>query len=220
MNNGADGGTRGTTPQNGNTSMENTSSRQSGMRLYGGEHQRLYINADERAHFRAAAEAAPLPIQTFSLTILYTGCRISEALALTGTAIQPENQVITFATLKRRRSGVYREVPVPPYLIEALVRHQDSARRSDNVRLWQHLGNPINRSTGYRWVKSVMHQADIFGARACPKGLRHGFAVHALHCGVPLNLVQRWLGHSSMTTTAIYANAVGPEELSIAGRMW
>jgi integrase len=35
-----------------------------------------------------------------------------------------------------------------------------------------------------------------------------------------LNLVQRWLGHSSMTTTAIYLQAIGDEERTIAARMW
>ena len=38
--------------------------------------------------------------------------------------------------------------------------------------------------------------------------------------GVPLNLVQRWLGHASMATTAIYLDALGEEEREIAARMW
>jgi integrase len=37
---------------------------------------------------------------------------------------------------------------------------------------------------------------------------------------VPLNLVQRWLGHASLTTTAIYLDALGDEEREIAARMW
>jgi integrase len=38
--------------------------------------------------------------------------------------------------------------------------------------------------------------------------------------GISLNMVQKWLGHSALTTTAIYANAVGEEEQEIASRMW
>jgi integrase/recombinase XerD len=38
--------------------------------------------------------------------------------------------------------------------------------------------------------------------------------------GIPLNLVQRWLGHAQLSTTAIYADAVGPEEHAIAAKMW
>ena len=42
----------------------------------------------------------------------------------------------------------------------------------------------------------------------------------AVFAGIPLNLVQKWLGHAQLTTTAIYANAVGAEEKTIAQRMW
>jgi site-specific recombinase XerD len=38
--------------------------------------------------------------------------------------------------------------------------------------------------------------------------------------GIPLNMVQKWLGHAQLSTTAIYADAVGAEEQSIAARMW
>jgi integrase/recombinase XerD len=33
-------------------------------------------------------------------------------------------------------------------------------------------------------------------------------------------MVPKWLGHSQMETTAIYANAVGEEQQTIAARMW
>ena len=46
------------------------------------------------------------------------------------------------------------------------------------------------------------------GPHACPKGLRHGFGVQAVSRGIALNMVQKWLGHAQLTTTAIYANAV------------
>ena len=34
----------------------------------------------------------------------------------------------------------------------------------------------------------------------------------AMSCGIAPNMVQKWLGHTQLTTTAIYANAVGEEE--------
>jgi site-specific recombinase XerD len=55
---------------------------------------------------------------------------------------------------------------------------------------------------------------------ASRKGLRHGFGVTAVSKSIALNMVQKWLGHSQLTTMAIYANAVGEEEQSIASRMW
>jgi site-specific recombinase XerD len=35
-----------------------------------------------------------------------------------------------------------------------------------------------------------------------------------------MNLVQRWLGHARISTTAIYADASGPEEQALAARYW
>lgn len=58
------------------------------------------------------------------------------------------------------------------------------------------------------------------GPHRVPKGLRHGYAIHALNKGVQLNFVSKWLGHSKMDTTAIYANAMGEEQQAIAAHMW
>ena len=60
----------------------------------------------------------------------------------------------------------------------------------------------------------------LLGAHAVPKGLQHGFGVAAVSAGIPLNLVQKWLRHAQLSTTAIYADAVGGEEQDIARRMW
>jgi integrase/recombinase XerD len=44
--------------------------------------------------------------------------------------------------------------------------------------------------------------------------------VAAVSAGIPLNLIQKWLGHAQLSATAIYANALGTEEKDIARRMW
>lgn len=55
---------------------------------------------------------------------------------------------------------------------------------------------------------------------ACPRGLRHSFGVGTLQAGVPITLLQRWLVHARLSTTEIYANVIGPEEISFATRFW
>ncbi len=75
--------------------------------------------------------------------------------------------------------------------------------------------------TGWRAVHAVMQAAGLGGPQASPKGLRHGSRVAAVSAGIPpLNLVQQWLGHARLTTTAIYADAVSAEEKDIARRTW
>lgn len=82
------------------------------------------------------------------------------------------------------------------------------------MRLWN-----WSRSTAWRHVKKVMRIADLHGSSATPKGLRHTFGVAAFNA-VPPHLVQRWLGHASLRTTAIYGDVSGPEERSFAERLW
>jgi site-specific recombinase XerD len=65
-----------------------------------------------------------------------------------------------------------------------------------------------------------MATANIAGACAMPKGLRYAFGVNAFRSNVPPHLVQRWLGHASLETTAIYADVIGPDERGFASRMW
>jgi integrase/recombinase XerD len=40
---------------------------------------------------------------------------------------------------------------------------------------------------------------------------RHTFAVKAIMDNVPLNILQQWLGHSSVFTTSIYTQITGME---------
>lgn len=185
--------------------------------LYSATGLRKYLTRDERQRFLAASFAAPRPdVRTLCLTLAYTGCRISEALALTPASVQAGEGTIAIRSLKKRGHIVVREVPVPPLLVAALERGHGLSSMFPMQRLW-----PLSRGRAWQLIKEVMLAAGVAtGPHASPKGLRHGFGLHAIRCGVPLNLVQRWLGHASMTTTAIYLQAVGSEEREIAARMW
>jgi site-specific recombinase XerD len=57
------------------------------------------------------------------------------------------------------------------------------------------------------------------GSHACPKGLRHSFGGQAVSKGITLNMVQTWLEQAQLTTTAVYANAVGEEEQSVTAHL-
>jgi integrase len=186
-----------------------------GMRLYDTQGHRLYLTSSERAAFRKAAEKAPREVRTYCHTLLYTGCRPSEALALTADRVDFQAQAITFESRKKRRPGIYRAVPVPAALLDALDLVHGIRDRKTRTRLWA-----WSLKTAYTRVIEVMEAAGIAGPQASPKGLRHGFGVACIEKGIPLNLVQRWLGHAQLSTTAIYADAVGEEERGIAARLW
>ena len=179
---------------------------------------RLYLTAAERTAFLLAAEKAERETRSFCEVLHFTGCRISEALALTVGRVDVEDQALIFETLKKRREGVFRAVPVPPRLIDTLslvhgVRERREKRATE--KLW-----PWSRTTAWRNVKAVMAAAGVEGPQATPKGLRHGYGVAAIGATVPLNMLSKWMGHATIETTAIYANALGTEQRSIAERMW
>ena len=180
---------------------------------------RKYLNPTERKRFQKALEPVDLDIRLFCLTLMWSGCRISECLAVTAEDIDVDRAVLALRTLKRRRGHIIREVPLPRDLIDQLAKRFElvAAHRSPMLvkqRLW-----PWSRSTAWRYVKTVMLAADVYGGSAMPKGLRHTFGVAAFN-SVPPHLVQRWLGHASLRTTAIYGNVSGTEEREMAERIW
>lgn len=191
-----------------------------GMSLYGSTGSRKYVTATEQRRFSKAACRAPLDVRLFCLVLSLSGGRISEILALTPAAIDIDSGVANIMTLKRRKRGLVRQVPLPRLLLGKLNRTfhlRDSQRDPDlaNRRIWK-----WSRTTAYRRVKEVMAAANIIGLPAMPKGLRHGFGVQAFQSLVPPHLVQRWLGHASLKTTAIYGEVSGAEERAFAARMW
>jgi len=189
------------------------------MGLYAPGGGRKYLNAAERRRYAAAAETMPPSVREFCLLIMWSGCRISEALAVTAAAVDYEAGTVSLLTLKRRRARVVRQVPLPPSFMSDLSAAFGLPERARDpllasLRLWN-----WSRSTGWRYVKEVMRRARISGAAAMPKGLRHAFGAAAFQA-VPPHLVQRWLGHASLRTTAIYGEVSGDEERLLAERLW
>jgi integrase len=186
--------------------------------LYTAAGRRKYLSPSERARFIAAAWACPRrDLGTFCLVLAYSGCRISECLALTGQSFDSAEGFVAIRSLKKRNHVVViREIPLPEDVLAALVREHGIGATPRASRLWSWC-----RCRAWQLVKSIMLEARIeSGIHATPKGLRHGFGLHAIRSGVPLNFVQRWLGHARMETTSIYLQAIGPEERDIAKRMW
>jgi len=188
--------------------------------IYDRTGNRKYLTAAERRLFLGAVDEMAPELRTFCRVLSYTGARISEVLALTPARIDAAARLVIVESLKKRRHGVFRAIPLPLSLFDELdrVHHLADLRgRADlaSRRLW-----PWCRTSAWRRIKEAMATARLVGPQASPKGLRHGFAVTALQGGVPVTMVRRWLGHARLSTTEIYADAVGPEEQAIARLFW
>jgi integrase len=188
--------------------------------LYDQQGNRKYLTKSERQAFIEAAQRAAPEIETFCLTLAYTGARISEVLSLVPRHIDGGSNAITIECLKKRRRGIFRSVPVPAlYLSRLNAVHGLGSRQCDPEREQTRIWN-WSRTTAWHRVKTVMQAAGVSPERAMPKALRHAFGVGGTQSGIPLNLIQRWLGHPHIQTTAIYTDVMGDEERSLADRMW
>ena len=181
---------------------------------------RKYLTRDERDRFLAAVRAHPKPpVQTLARTLALTGCRVSEALAIRACDVDLEANEVRIATLKRRREH-WRAVPVPEDLVHELdlvhrLRRAQASPRGRTGLLWQ-----VTRQGAHRQVVALMRAAGIEGPQACPKGLRHSYGVAAVQAGIPLPTLAAVLGHADLSTTAIYATAVGAEHRQLVSRLW
>jgi integrase/recombinase XerD len=148
--------------------------------LYDTQGRRLYLSADERRAFIGSAATAARPVRTLCTVLHDTGCRISEALALTSESIDLSGRAVMFESLKKRRHGICRAVPVPPTLSDTLdmvhgIREAQKRGGGQSDRpLWSWA-----RNTAWRHVKAVMADAGIpDGPHRLPKGLRTATRSH------------------------------------------
>lgn len=88
--------------------------------LHGAEGGFKYLNAAEHRRFLAALEPYGLDVGTFCTFLAHSGARISEALSVLPSGIDPDRRIVSLMTLKRRKP-VVREVPIPDELLAALV---------------------------------------------------------------------------------------------------
>lgn len=204
--------------------MNNRHDTDKALTLFTQEGERKYLSQAERARFHAALDMLDEASRTFCEMIYWTGCRPSEALALTTQSINVEAGYVVIRSLKKRRAQKgrhFRIVPLPRGFVgrldavHGLSRAQGEAVGAVDTRLWR-----FSRTTGWVRMAAVMKAAGVTGVRACARGLRHSFGVHAAMRRVPETRIQKWLGHANLATTAIYLDMAALEDRHMAQKMW
>ncbi|MEJ7608382.1 MAG: tyrosine-type recombinase/integrase [Bryobacteraceae bacterium] len=191
------------------------------LNLYDAQGLRKYLTAEERDAFLKAAEDNPREVRTFCGTLLYAGCRIAEALALTADRVDLKDRRIVFESLKKRKRGVFRPVPVPPPFLDTLdlvpniraaQKREGRGKRNFPVGLVPHdRMDPRMRGNEGGEDRRPTRHAERLAARfrrQCHRQQRSA------------EQGEKWLGHADLKTTVIYADSTGAEEEQIAGRMW
>jgi len=189
--------------------------------LFDKEGNRKYLTLDERTRFyNAIPKALNREQRPFALMLYWSGCRISEGLAVQVQHIDYSAKGIRFKTLKRKKD-VYRLVPLPPTYMEKLddvynikfIQRQD--KKAQKALVWNH-----GRQWGWELIKKVMKVADIRGVQATAKGIRHSFVIAHQQNKTPAHMIQKWAGWSTPAMLEVYGAAMGEEEQELAAVLW
>jgi integrase/recombinase XerD len=144
------------------------------------------------------------------VSFLYrTGARIDEILMLKPSDINLATNSVMMKTLKqgKDRNGIqkekYRIIPLHADLRDAYMQYlldMNISIKSEDPLF------PMSRQVVDLYFKKMQSK---LGFRIHAHKFRHTFAVKAIMDNVPLNVLQQWLGHSSIFTTSIYTQITG-----------
>jgi len=126
------------------------------------------------------------------------------------------SEAVKFDLASKVKKGLYR-IERPKGKKERLVYIPKKVIKELKKRNWK--PNQTNRFNFYHFLKKIKRELNISEkVELTPHTLRHAFATYQAESGVPLPILQKLWGHSSIRTTALYwqniyqepDNEVGP----------
>ena len=167
------------------------------------------------AVMRHAGDAAH-GVRTRALVVLLwrAGLRVSEALALAESDLDRSRGAVL---VRRGKGGKRREVGMDPWGWEQLAPWLE--RRLElpvGALLCVITGPTAGRSWSGAAARSTLRRlaADAgVRRRFAPHQLRHAHAVEMAREGVPLNVIQRQLGHANLGITSVYLQGIDNSEI-------
>ena len=149
-------------------------------------------------------------------TIYSLGLRLQEGLSLHVQEIDKDRMMVH---IHHGKGGKDRYVPLPERTYQLLIEFWKTHRHKvllfpkiemGSETMYGHIkSHPTNKPFGVSSVQKAFKQAlKLSGIRkkAHVHTLRHSFATHLLEAGVDLRHIQSYLGHSNLSTTAIYTH--------------
>jgi integrase len=182
-------------------------------------HDPEFLSFDEARRMVTAAEPG---WRIFFITAIGTGLRISELRALRWQDVDLERARIRVArTLTRTgfdvpKSRRPRTVKLGGDVVAALQQHP--RHPASELVLAREDGEPLTMAQIRGAVERTAKAASI-GRPIRPGLLRHTFATHGVMGGVPLNVVQSWMGHSDIRVTLRYAHLAPDIEGDLADQL-
>ena len=142
------------------------------------------------------------------------GLRISEALALTGSDLDPNSGSVL---VRVGKGGKRRMVGMDDWGWEHVARWTEHRVQLPIGPLFCILAGPTR---GRGWsaaaargeLRRLAAKADV-RRRFAPHQLRHAHAIEMAHEGIPLPIIQRQLGHAHLGITSVYLQGIDTREI-------
>lgn len=134
------------------------------------------------------------------LCIYSAGLRVSEAARLRPEHVDRHRMTIRVEQGKGRKD---RETILSKYFLEELEIYYRKYRPGK----WLFFGSDKAKAIPVESIQKIYHRAKNEAGINKGRGvhtLRHCFATHLIEQGVPIHIVQRFLGHGSIVMTSIY----------------
>ncbi len=134
-------------------------------------------------------------------TLFQTGARVSEFINLRLRDLFFEETMIL---IHKAKGGKSRYVPILPDLAQELRTHL--GERATGYLFESNRNLPYSARRVQQIVKEIAEKAKI-KKRVYPHLLRHSVATTLLERGMPIEQIQKFLGHSKLETTQVYAES-------------
>jgi integrase/recombinase XerD len=144
-------------------------------------------------------------------TLFQTGARVSEFVNIKADEVFFDEQMILIAKAK---GGKSRYVPIRPELAHELrthLGHRTVGYLFETIHATAYSPRRIQPRRIQQIIKQTADEAQIT-KRVYPHLLRHSVATTLLERGMPLEQIQKFLGHAKLETTQMYAES-SPEML-------
>lgn len=145
------------------------------------------------------------------LTLIYScGLRLHEAVSIAPADIDSQRMVIHVKNAKGRKDRI---VPLPQYTLKLLRKHYKTHRNGKYIFPAPGRGciyeknatKPLPDSSIQTVLKKALRQVGII-KNVSVHNLRHSYATHLLEAGVDIRIIQKYLGHKSISSTMIYTH--------------
>lgn len=167
-------------------------------------HHRLpELSADEYRDYMAHVQGSRPDLAVVLLLLIHTAPDVGELLARTVRDVDLEDGKITYQRTKTKRfesTNKPRKVPMPTVVVEELRAHIAEHELRGSQLLFDMFRRSDIESTHARAAKAIQRPELTL------KDLRHVAAIAWVKAGVHIRLVQRWLGHGTLTQTMKYTD--------------